>query len=448
MVEPNRKDISLTNLIVNTENPRFDLVADQREAIRTMLSDQREKIVNLAKDIVQHGMNPSDLTIVAPLANDEGLYNVLEGNRRVVALKLLIQPDLVTTEHKAIQKRFKELAKGYKQHSIRTITCVVYENPEDAYRWIKLKHTGQNDGVGTVGWDAQQVARFDERVEGKSAVALQALDFLNKSNEVDESIRSNIAKIPITNFDRLITDKSIQEVVGIRIEDGRLRTDLTEREVVKGLSKIARDLILKKIKVRDIYTKKDRERYIESFGKKDLPNKTVKTDADWELISPNRTARFSGTRKRSISLTTNRKTVLPKDCIMQIREKRINKIYFELKRLPCDEFTNAAAILMRVFVELSADAYLKKHPIRFLNQDSKLSQKITGISDLFETNNILSKHELKGIRTATSNKNNIMSIDTFNSYVHNTALAPLSSDLKLTWDNIQLFVEKIWEQLN
>lgn len=104
------KKIPVANLTVNIENPRYEMVGNQPEAIGLMVKEQRKKIVNLAEDIVQHGLNPSELPIVAPHEREKGHFNVLEGNRRVVALKLLHMPDLIK-EHKAIYKKVKELNK-------------------------------------------------------------------------------------------------------------------------------------------------------------------------------------------------------------------------------------------------------------------------------------------------------------------------------------------------
>ena len=62
-----------------------------------------------------------------------------------------------------------------------------------------------------------------------------------------------------------------------------------------------------------------------------------------------------------------------------------------------------------------------------------------------DNNSILDKDKLKGIRNALGNNNHILSIDTFNAYVHNKHLNPTENDLKLSWDNIEHFVLKLWE---
>jgi hypothetical protein len=441
-----QKKISITNLIVNIDNPRFDMVGNQQEAIEVMVKDQDKKILNLAKHIIEFGLNPSETPIVSPHEKKAHCFNVLEGNRRVVAIKLLHNPDIVKG-NKIFYRQIKPLSHKFHQAPVSKIPCAVFSKADDAFEWIKLKHTGENDGIGTVRWDAQQTARFDERVSGKSAIALQAIDFLKKSEELDPKIKSNLSKLPSTNLDRLLRDKGMQELLGFRIEDGRLQTHLKPEELTKGLSKIAGDLISKKIKVKDIYTKEDREKYIETFQQNEIPNKSNKSASIWEVTAPGQKS-LSGSQlaKRGMPSALMRKTIIPKDCILKIKEKRINNIYLELKKLDCEEFTNSASVLFRVFVELSIDAYLAAHRAEITrSKGNSLKSKVEDIANYFETKNILEEAKLKGIRAAVSNDHSILSIDSFNDYVHNRHLTPIAKDIKASWDNIQFFIQRIWE---
>ena len=38
---------------------------------------------------------------------------------------------------------------------LKSISCAVFENPAEADIWIKRKHSGELNGVGTVTWNAQ-----------------------------------------------------------------------------------------------------------------------------------------------------------------------------------------------------------------------------------------------------------------------------------------------------
>jgi len=443
------KVIPLTNIVVNIENPRFELAGNQREAIEVMIANQGDKLINLAKDIISAGLNPGKLINVAPHPTEKGRYYVLEGNRRITVLKLLAAPNLIDARHKVFANKLRPLAEKFKLNQITKVPCVVYNDPADANRWIKLEHTGENKGVGTVGWDSQQIGRFEERVAGKSPIALQVLDFLKSEPTVSSELKGKLKDVPSTNLDRLLTDKNVQQVIGIFIQDNRIQTHLKKEEIAKGLIKIVSDLASKKIKVKDIYTKEDREKYIETFKPNDIPDKKKKTTSTWELISPQSKSKNTagGLKKKSNPLSTDRETLIPKDCIISIKEPRLNKIYRELKSIKVDNFENASGVLFRVFIELSLDSFIDQHNVPGITDQTKLSQKVITASLFMEQQNFVQKNMHKGIRSAVNNKHNMLSMETFNAYVHNRHLSPIAKDLKTTWDNIQTFVEKMWENI-
>ena len=118
-----------------------------------------------------------------------------------------------------------------------------------------------------------------------------------------------------------------------------------------------------------------------------------------------------------------------------------------MRSLNCDKFVNSSAVLFRVFVEFSADSFLDGHKILKVTQDSELRKKIEAIADHFESNGMMDKRELKPIRVAVSCVNDILSVNTFNAYVHNRYLAPISKDLKTSWDNAQPFLTKLFENI-
>ena len=85
------ENIHIDCLLVDSENPRFEPVSDTQAAIDLMVAKRGTEVYNLAKDIVVNGLNPSSLVMVVRKGNK---YLPVDGNRRIVALKLLQEPDL------------------------------------------------------------------------------------------------------------------------------------------------------------------------------------------------------------------------------------------------------------------------------------------------------------------------------------------------------------------
>jgi hypothetical protein len=451
----NRKNISITNLAISKNNPRHEIVENQREAISVMIEKQSNKLISLAKDIIEFGLNPTKSICVYPIedGSKRTIYGVLEGNRRVTTLKILANPNIVDPKFSPFIKRIKKLSETFLKNPIRTIECCVFSNTESSLRWIKLEHTGENDGVGVVAWDAQQKARFDKRVKGTTPLALQAIELMQRSNFTPKKVKEHIASLTISNVERLLGDPDVRDLLGIRLQDKNLYTDIEEKEVIKGLTKIANDFLFNEYTVYDIDQKKDRKKYIETFQKSEIPNKIKKVNSPWHLVSPN----FESTDpplQRAIKKNNpnfqERKTLIPRDCIMTIKDDRVNAIYHELKNICVAEFPNATAVLFRVFIELSIDAFISAKRSKLfqgIKKMTSLREKIEKVIEYYKSSNIMLDEQLKAIKVAVQNDHDIVSIDTFNSYVHNRHYNPDSGILKTSWNNMQSFIEKIWDTI-
>lgn len=448
------KSIAISSLLISTDNPRFEIVPNQREAISVMVKNQGSKLIKLAKDILEFGLNPTKYICVTPNPHGSGQYIVLEGNRRITALKILNNPAIVDEHQAGFLKSMKKLSETFHKKPMTDIACAVFPDTESALRWIELEHTGENEGVGVVDWDGQQRARFDKKVKGVTPLALQALELMQRSAHTPKKVKDSLPSLTITNLERLLGDPDVRDVLGIKLQDKNLYTDLAEVEVIKGLSKIATDFLFNEYTVYDINKKKDRKEYLESFNKSEIPDKTNKSDGPWHLITepPKKSSTESKTtNKRSGQQSQDRTKLIPRDCIMDIKDTRLNAIYRELKDMDVDEFVNASAVLLRVFLELSIDSLIRaKNGKAFqgISKGTSLKEKVNKTIKYFEDSSSLDDQEVSAIKGVVQNPDGIFSIDTLHAYVHNPLFHPIGSELKITWDNIQIFVEKIWEAIN
>jgi ParB-like chromosome segregation protein Spo0J len=128
------KILHITQLLLDPENPRHDVIQNQKEIIGQLL--ETEKIDNLAKDIAEQGsLSPLESVGVIPLDNDGDEYIVLEGNRRICACILLNDPNLSPTD--PIRDKFKAIKKNNKIPS--KVDCIVFSSRDEADHWIQLR---------------------------------------------------------------------------------------------------------------------------------------------------------------------------------------------------------------------------------------------------------------------------------------------------------------------
>lgn len=272
---------------------------------------------------------------------------------------------------------------------------------------------------------------------------------MKKNANIDDAARQNLDGVPLTNIARLVNDPDVRNALGINVEEGDLVTNLPLQEVIKGVAKIVTDVADKKITVNDIRHKADRQEYLQKFSASELPSPTAPTVQQWSLqsqpssISPNSQGTASTPSKKSIPLSTSRKTLIPARCVLRISHPRINKIYRELHGLEVDDYPNACAVMLRVFLELSLEEYAKLKSIVF-PKDPTLTQKLQRVAEYIENNGLMTKAELKPVRVAYSSQDVLFSTNTLHAYVHNKDFAPKSKDLKETWDTMQKFIETIW----
>src|SRR6185437_7392378 len=109
---------------------------------------------------VENGLNPLDRFLVT---RDGGYgFIVLEGNRRAAALKILVNPTLLTglDIRPSLQKRFEALATHFDRESIEPLAAYEFNDRSEGTIWIEQRHRGEDEGRGIVSWSAEAVARF------------------------------------------------------------------------------------------------------------------------------------------------------------------------------------------------------------------------------------------------------------------------------------------------
>jgi hypothetical protein len=436
------RNIPLAALHLDIKNPRHEPQNDDLSEIKEFLAEQGSKIIRLIRDIASSGMHPAELPIVAPDDNDPQGFTVLEGNRRLLALRLLADPGLAEIAGKpSIKRALEQIARQPEVPKIDSLYCVVFPDRDEAAHWIELRHTGMNEGMGIVGWDSFQVARFNKT---KYRIARMVAEHVRDNTPTDEQLRHAIPRMYLSTLARLVNDPGIREACGVQVDAEGLKFNLPRAEVDKALTRIVSDVALRKIKVGNVMNREDRHRYMGALAKENaLPTPTAQRVDPYSVAA----AQVAKRQKRGRPASTSRASLIASTCILKITEPRVNDVYLELRNLEVGRFTNCAAVMLRVFLELSLNAHAKN---RFSfkphgrHREVQLSDKILNAADYLEANKIRSRGELDAIRRMARDKNDLFGIPTLNAYVHNPNLAPRPTDLKITWNNMQSFMEALW----
>lgn len=437
--------ITVDQLDFDVENPRYDPQKNQIVAFETVINGQRNKLVALMRHIAENGLNPMKRPAV--IQNSQGRYAVVEGNRRLAALRILFKPEVLQGLNisQGSAKALKVIAKGFDGRGFEKMEVVLFDSRDEALPWVELEHTGQNEGAGTVPWDGIQTSRFRKRDP-----ALVVLDYSVAQGIAEDGILSERQPFPVTTLRRLVNDPYVRNGMGIDVKLGEVTSTVPHKELAKALRKILKDIGSGDKTVSDLKRKEQRAQYIDELGPRFLPSRKHSL-SPWRLdpsgSRPVVAPKATGTAKNRKS-QEKRRFLIPQECTLSIRESRLQKIYYELRRaLIVKETPNAVAVLFRVFVELSADLYIAKERLPVKNAKGRrldLKEKITNVADDLVSKSRATRSDMHMIKVAAQNPIDQHSTITFHAFVHNRHAAPIPSELLSMWTRIEPFISAIY----
>jgi hypothetical protein len=501
------KPIELAQLNVDLTNYRIGEFDTQREAIKALLAHQGKKIANLARDILELGtLNPSEHLIVIHDPEEDGQYLVLEGNRRVAALKTMDTPALA--DGLPIAKDFTKLAAQFAESPIRTVSCLVMKSKAEALPWIERKHSTKLEGRGLEVWDAPAHARA-EADKGKVRPSKASFDYLRGRGALPHTVEAALNK-KTTTVDRVLNMPYFTQVLGVAFDAKTGAITFENGDEAAGadlLLRILRKMSEKAFTVNDVRTRDQRIAFIDgyaAFSVKKKPNGSAGgsgssagggsgggssggggsagssggTGASGGGGSGDPSGGSSGGsggsaggsgsgstsaaaaavgatkgKKKSASNSLNRKMLIPSggEWVLKIKVPRLNRIYLEGKKLEVEEYTNAAAVLLRVFIELSSDAFLMalKAPVPkgasgWSDRGISLDKKIESV--LAELDPSSKDKELAGARKR-GDAAAIHSIDTLHGYMHNISADPDPTEVKRAYERWHPYLRKMFEKM-
>lgn len=439
---PQLDPVPVASLLIDTQNPRFlESNAGQRAALRESAKLQDTKLVVLADHIVKHrGLSPIEVTMVMRKSGQPERYIVLEGNRRLVAIRSLERPDILDgVLPSKMVATLRKLSEEYLKNPIRYIDCYIVPSREEARPWIQLRHGRDLKGAGIEKWGSQETDRFESR----SGLRLHAqiLDYLEDHGHITPAERK---AVPATSFRRLMETSVVTVKAGVQLQKSKLVFTAPISHAVKVLKTTITDLTTKTIKTGDIYSLEQRREYAKGLPDPPLSAKSIKTAVPATITTapaPRVVARPAKPRDR----------LIPADCNPSINVPRLADIFYrEFKGLSLESYANAVSVLFRVFIELSCDAYIDDAPNvvtppNIKPQDRKLSLKMNIVADDLIKRKRLTDQQAQPVRRAAQQNSFLApSISTMHGYVHNRFMFPPPSDLRVSWDNMEPFFVALW----
>ena len=456
-------EVPVAKLVLDPGNPRHPFQDSQRD-IHVWMTQGRgrigDKLATLAKSIVSHGLNPAERLMVTPDPKKADEFLVLEGNRRLAAVKFLNDPGKAPTRE--WQERFKKL-QGPDFVAIKKLRCIIFDSPEEAYYFLELKHLGQASGAGVVPWDTEQKARHALRVKQQSRhhKAIDVVDYIKSHSKDSEARRYATSGTPITTLDRVLTDAEFRQFLGLGLGDeGQISFTVPAEEAMPRIERVIKDFGSRIVKVGAVINKKKREGYMHRIAKSQPLDyrKMLKTEVPLrEAMALPVSGVKKGKGSSAFQDPRKRKTVAIPGSLIPIDAKRFNRarrLFEELRRLPlrdkdrAPEYPNAAILLVRLFIEISVNTYIKEkaltHPSPSGWKEISLEHRLRAALNHLTSTARLDAAAGKVINKVLGTPSKLAHPNSMNDFAHNSLQVPHPADIIDIWDTYTAFLQSLW----
>jgi hypothetical protein len=154
MVSVDYRSIAVQDLHFDPDNPRIPTDidgSDDTQVTEWMLKDAG--LVELMGSIAAKGFFPAEPLLITDREDGSG-FTVLEGNRRLAAVRLLLDPDSAPQRGKAVSTVSSEVSD---RSSLQHLPCAVFGSRDEVLDYLGFRHV-----TGVKQWEPEAKARYIE----------------------------------------------------------------------------------------------------------------------------------------------------------------------------------------------------------------------------------------------------------------------------------------------
>ena len=442
-------------------NPRLDPdgsythIIDIAEEMTAEDADRKD-FIDLAKSLAEKGFIPAD-PVVLWQNEENNKYYVAEGNRRVLALKLLRNPH---SAPKSIRAIFTKLSGNIDLAQFEKIPVSIAPSFEDAEWYIS-----QRNSISSLQrrWTAEQQRRWItelytkyggdiSKIRGKidlSEYDLQRNIRILKLKALIHDIKADLTKeeyesaksfrFPITNFERFFSSTIVREAWGLGFDGYDISINSNRQSFLRAFTAVIKRMVLPETDINRIDSRSvgTTTEISETLGT--LPTvESVVNDSDTELPEnatidveePQPTNNQATTNASGSTLTSgqilqktkdnpNRSRLIDPSYHLVSDQYRLTNLFQELKSIP-HKYPNSVAASIRIFLDLAVLSHIKRE-----NLEDEIKRQYKGV-----LRDITLKKKLEFLKQKWSgtqfetllskflNPENQYSLDVLNGYQH------------------------------
>lgn len=450
--------VDLVDITLWPDNPRLLTgQADEMQCIEQLLEDFRFMV--LLEDVAKNGLGIAPI-VLSEDRKDENRFVVRDGNRRIASLKLLNNPELCPADLKGIKKKIESIAKTYQANLPSSVECL-YSDDEDAIKHhLVTTHTGEQGGLGQVGWDALMQAAFDYdyKISSQYTLSYRFL-LLGKSYgfKINDGFPiTTLVRLPLSDFCtkcRIRVPEDIHEAMSI--EDNSPHTE-------KAILRILQDVESKTVNVKtsddpgSVRGAGKPKAYVEKIideYKANIPFEGAVGDGDQgdKPVAPDTPT--APTPKRSPKLTQHRNKLVPARRVFKGVPAAFPKeknIFAELTKLSSKDAPMSSVVMLRVFFEATMKKAVKALGMEWKSNKSLgamtalIAEKLLEEGDINKPQrDLIVKLSGKGLPL----EQKFFTVDTIQQIVHSSEFHPDRDSANHFWDQVDVFIAKCWDRV-
>ena len=476
----NRTPRSVNALKLWTENPRLvedeDIYAVQKIIIKEIFDKAERKFTNLMKSIAQNGFLYFDTVIV--FQDEKDNFIVLEGNRRIAALKLFHNYKLAPKAKWSTVKRIISSV-TFDLEDIQKVKVAVAPSFNDAIYFITQRHTTEQVDqwnydakqrwilkiLENCSYDIEEASKLTGYTLGEIKEAYNTTLFYDYAKilpdltEPERAFVHDQHKFPHTTLTRFVNSSIGKEFLHLTYNDGEFIINSLKETFDKLFLFVIQEIANGKMTSRTIDTNSHIKDYLdEKFGT-EWPSGTedeiplislLKPKPEPEIEPPIPPAKPPKPRPYSGSFV---RAKIPSNMHLKTENERLKNVFFELKKISANSMPNCMGVMLRIFLDLVVKDYInsfdelkkdlkKEYPHK--NEQRKLSNQIRFLLKHKDLKDFFSS-EIKGVMEKYMNPKEFIGLDTLDKYVHGSILHPTREHLQNQWNAIYQFTKCLLE---
>ena len=393
------------------------------------------------------GLDPGDNLYVIRTEDEPDEYVVLEGNRRLSALKVLSNPDVLAGTELADSetKTLARTAAGFDRTEVEPIRCVRFNDRDEANEWIYRRHTGVAGGEGRITWKPLDIQRFSN-----DYTTLDVIEFVGRnagySKEEWENAYAAVGGGKSTNLTRLLESAAGRQHLGMSVvtEAGR-RTPMLGSEpkwALAVLRRIVDDILSGDVNSRQLNRAPDIEKYFAELPSELQPSEEFATENPkaFRDISLTGSLQIPPRKPPAKKKTAPRKrrTLAPKTHPFEMKNStKLGMLVGEASSLNIERFPLSAAFVLRAVVELAVNDYMKANHLPLGpsgGPEIDLTKKAALVVKDLRSKNTVSSADLRPFQSRILTRTSACSIQSLNGFIHNRYHLPSADDLRAGWE--------------